>query len=77
MDARRSVEAAAMKNQTVVERKSGREVVVTRTFGGDEELLLDARLPGVAAGALAIWRRAPIVLAMAIAAAVTAVARLV
>jgi branched-subunit amino acid transport protein len=52
-------------------------LVVTQTVGGDEQLSLDARLPGVAAGALALWQRAPIVLAMAIAAAVTAATRLV
>lgn len=51
-------------------------LIVTQTVGGDGELSLDARLPGVAAGAVAVWRRLPIVAAMAIAAAVTAVARL-
>jgi hypothetical protein len=52
-------------------------LVVTQTVGGDEQLSLDARLPGVAAGALAHWQRAPIVLAMATAAVVTAATRLV
>ena len=52
-------------------------LVVTQTFGGDEEVAVDARVPGVAAAAVAIWRGAPIVLAMAIAAVVTAVIRLV
>ncbi len=52
-------------------------LVVTQTFGGDEEVAVDARAPGVAAAAVAIWRGAPIVLAMAIAAVVTAVIRLV
>jgi branched-subunit amino acid transport protein len=52
-------------------------LVVTQTFGGDEELAVDARVPGVAAAAVAIWRGAPIVLAMAIAAVVTALLRLV
>jgi branched-subunit amino acid transport protein len=51
-------------------------LIVTQTVGGDGELSLDARLPGVAAGAVAVWRRLPIVAAMAIAAAVTAAARL-
>jgi len=46
--------------------------VVTQTFGGDEEIVVDARVPGVAAAALALWRGAPIVAAMAIAAVVTA-----
>ena len=52
-------------------------LVVTQTFGGDEEVAVDARVPGVAAAAVAIWRGAPIVLAMAIAAVVTAMIRLV
>ena len=52
-------------------------LVVTQTFGGDEEVAVDARVPGVAAAALAVWRGAPIVLAMVIAASVTALIRLV
>jgi branched chain amino acid efflux pump len=52
-------------------------LVVTQTFGGDGEVIVDARLPGVAAAVIAIWRRAPIILAMAIAAVVTALGRLV
>ena len=50
-------------------------LVVTQTVGGDEEIVVDARVPGVAAAAVAIWRGAPIVPAMAIAAAVTALLR--
>jgi branched-subunit amino acid transport protein len=52
-------------------------LVVTQTFGGDEEVAVDARVPGVAAAAVAVWRGAPIVLAMVIAASVTALIRLV
>lgn len=51
-------------------------LVVTQTFGGDEEITVDARVPGVAAAALALWRGLPIVAAMAIAAFVTALLRL-
>jgi branched-subunit amino acid transport protein len=47
-------------------------LVVTQTFGGDETVAVDARLPGVAAGALAVWLRAPLVAAMVVAAVVTA-----
>lgn len=47
-------------------------LVVTQTFGGDEAVAVDARLPGVAAGALAVWLRAPLVAAMVVAAVVTA-----
>ena len=39
-------------------------LVVTQTVGGDEEIVVDARIPGVAAAAIAIWRGAPIVVAM-------------
>ena len=51
-------------------------LVVTQTFGGDGELSVDARIPGVAAAAVAISRRVPIVGAMAVAALVTALVRL-
>jgi branched-subunit amino acid transport protein len=50
-------------------------LVVTQTFGGDEAVEVDARVPGVAAGALAVWRGAPIVVGMVIGAVVTAVIR--
>lgn len=51
-------------------------LVVTQTVGGDEEIVLDARVPGVAAAAVAVWRGAPIVAAMAVAATVSALLRL-
>jgi branched chain amino acid efflux pump len=51
-------------------------LVVTQTLGSDGSLAVDARVPGVAAAAIALRRRAPIVGAMAIAAIVTAVVRL-
>jgi branched chain amino acid efflux pump len=49
-------------------------LVVTQTFGGDQEI--DARVVGVGAGAVAIVLRAHIIVAMAIAALVTALVRL-
>ena len=53
-------------------------LVVTQAVGGDGELSLDARIPGVAAAAtIVIWRRAPLVGVMAVAAIVTAVVRVV
>jgi Branched-chain amino acid transport protein (AzlD) len=52
-------------------------LVVTQTVGGDQEIVFDARLPGVAAAAVAVWRGAPVVAAMAIAAVVTGLVRLV
>jgi branched-subunit amino acid transport protein len=52
-------------------------LIVTQTFAGDGGVTLDARVPGVAVGALAVWRRVPLVLAMVIAAVVTAALRAV
>ena len=52
-------------------------LVVTQTVGGDEQIEVDARVPGVAAAAVAIARGAPMIAAMAIAASVTALLRLV
>jgi branched-subunit amino acid transport protein len=50
-------------------------LVVNLTFGGDETLTVDARVPGVVAGAVAVWRRVPLIGAMVIGAVVTAVFR--
>jgi uncharacterized protein YndB with AHSA1/START domain len=42
MDARRENEVARMNNRTTVERKSERELVVTRTFNGPARLVFEA-----------------------------------
>src|SRR5512141_962634 len=42
MDARRETEATPMKNRTTVERKSERELVVTRTFNGPARIVFEA-----------------------------------
>ena len=42
MDARRESEATPMKNRTTVERKSERELVVTRTINGPARLVFEA-----------------------------------
>ena len=42
MDARRESEATPMKNRTTVERKSEREVVVTRTFNAPARIVFEA-----------------------------------
>ena len=42
MDARRESEAIPMKNRTTVERKSERELVVTRTFNGPARIVFEA-----------------------------------
>ncbi len=51
-------------------------LVVTQTVGGDRELVVDERLAGVAAGAVAIWLRAPLLAVMVVAAATAALIRL-
>ena len=50
-------------------------LVVTQTVGGDNELVLDARLAGVGAGAAAIAARAPLPAVVVVAAATTALVR--
>ena len=42
MDARTESEATPMKNRTTVERKSERELVVTRTFDGPPRIVFEA-----------------------------------
>jgi uncharacterized protein YndB with AHSA1/START domain len=42
MDAARRSEATPVKNPTTVERKSEREIVVTRTFNGPARIVFEA-----------------------------------
>jgi len=42
MDAKRESEPSPMKNRTTVERKSERELVVTRTFNGPARIVFEA-----------------------------------
>ena len=51
-------------------------LVVVETFGKGGSLTLDARVLGAAFAAVAAWRRAPMIVVVLGAAAVTAVARL-
>ena len=51
-------------------------LVVVETFGQGKSLVLDARVLGAAFAAVAVWRRAPMIVVVLGAAAVTAVARL-
>ena len=51
-------------------------LVITETLGEDGRLVLDERALGVGAAAIALWLRAPVLLAVALAALVTALARL-
>jgi len=52
-------------------------LVVTQTVGGDNRLVLDARLAGVGAAAIAIAMRAPLPAVVVVAAAATALVRLI
>lgn len=52
-------------------------LVAVQTFGSGEALVLDARLLGVAAAGVALWRKAPLLVVVVVAAATTALARLV
>jgi hypothetical protein len=49
---------------------------VTQTVGGDQEIVLDERLAGIAAGGIAVWLRAPLLAVMVVAAATAALIRL-
>jgi hypothetical protein len=51
-------------------------LVVVETFGNGRSLVLDARVLGAAFAVLAAWQRAPMIVVVLGAAAVTAVARL-
>jgi len=50
-------------------------LVVTQTVGGSRAIVLDARLGGVAAAAVVLRFRAPLVVAMAVAAGVAVLLR--
>ena len=52
-------------------------LIVVQTFSVGRHLVLDARAAGVAAAAVAVWRRAPFPLVIVIGAAVTALLRAV
>jgi hypothetical protein len=52
-------------------------LVAVQTFGAGRALVIDERLIGVAAAAIALWMRAPLLLVVVVAAATTAFARAV
>ena len=52
-------------------------LVVTQLVGGDEEIVLDARLVGIGAAVVAILLRAPLLVDVVATAAATALVRLV
>lgn len=50
-------------------------LVATSTIVSDEAIVVDARLVGLGAAAVALWRRAPFVVVVVLAAAATAAVR--
>ena len=50
-------------------------LVAVQTFADDKTLTVDARLAGVAVAVVAVWRRAPFLVVIALAAATTATLR--
>jgi branched-subunit amino acid transport protein len=50
-------------------------LVVTQVFADDRDLLIDARVVGVGAAAVAVVARAPVIVTLVVAAATTAVVR--
>lgn len=50
-------------------------LVVTQALGGDRQLVVDERLAGLAAGAVAVRLRAPLLVVMVVAAATAALIR--
>jgi branched-subunit amino acid transport protein len=50
-------------------------LVVVQTFGDGESLVLDARAAGLVVGCLAVWRRAPFLVVVVLAAGTTAAVR--
>jgi branched-subunit amino acid transport protein len=50
-------------------------LVAVNTLGGDRELVIDARLPGVLAAAIAIRLKAPVLVVVIVAALVTSAVR--
>jgi len=51
-------------------------LVVTQTIATGHRLTVDARLPGVAVAVVAVWRRAPFLVVVVLAALTTALIRL-
>jgi branched-subunit amino acid transport protein len=52
-------------------------LVAVQAFGAERALVLDARLIGLAAAGIALWRKAPMIVVVVVAAVTTAVARLI
>jgi branched-subunit amino acid transport protein len=52
-------------------------LVAVQTFGNGQGLVVDERVIGMAAAGIALWRKAPLLMVVVVAAVATALARLV
>jgi len=50
-------------------------LVAVQTFGAGQSLVVDERVIGVAAAGIALWRKAPLLVVVVVAAVTTAIAR--
>jgi len=50
-------------------------LIAVQTFGNGQSLVVDERVVGVAVAGLAIWRKAPLIVVVILAAAATGIAR--
>jgi len=52
-------------------------LIAVQTFGDGQSLVIDERVIGLAVAAIALWRKAPLIVVVILAAAATAIARAV
>lgn len=72
---RRQLPAAVERCLALIPAAVVTALVVKDTFSTAQSLVLDARVVGVAAATVAVWRRAPFVVVVLVAAGATAAAR--
>lgn len=73
----RAVEGPALRLVALLPAALLPGLVAVNTFSGDQRLVVDARAAGLAFAVVATWRRAPFVVVVVGAAAVTALVRAV
>ena len=73
----RAVEGPALRFVALLPAALLPALVVTNTFAGDRQIVLDARAVGLAVAIVATWRKAPFVVVVGLAAASTALVRAV
>ena len=73
----RAAEGRALRAAALLPAALLPALVAVNTFAGDRRLVLDARAVGLLVAVIATWRRAPFVLVVALAAASTALVRVV